>query len=422
VKRAVGVGLISASLLVTAACSSSGGGSGGSSNAPTAGTTTTGTSTTGTSTSASPSSATPTGAPIEIGVMVQQTGPNSQSNAPAAPGAKAWAGWVNAHGGINGHPVKLEIVDSQATPAKAISELADLVSKHVVAIGSFLDSGVENAIAPDLDKAKIPLLGSSPSTAIWTTDPNFFPTGTNVSPDALNAVPASAKKLGIDTFGAVVCAEATVCKQIDQLYKPLAKSLGLKYAGAATAAASQPDFTAVCLQLQKEKAGFVDLELGSATSDTLVTNCATQGYNPIYQFTYSAFANSLLKHSGITAASVQPVLPWFAPGNQEATDFRAAYKQYSGDSKDPEVAAMYSWTSLQTLKAAIEAGGSDTPTAASVYKGLYALKDFTANGLLPAAVQYTKGKPATPMKCYFLAGIKGGKLDLPSGAAPICPS
>src|SRR5690349_1009881 len=52
-----------------------------------------------------------TGTPISIGVISSLSGPQASSSNQADTVAPAWAEWVNANGGLNGHPVKIISVD-----------------------------------------------------------------------------------------------------------------------------------------------------------------------------------------------------------------------------------------------------------------------------------------------------------------------
>src|SRR6202022_3460090 len=46
----------------------------------------------------------------------------------------AWQGWVNSHGGVNGHPVKVLLENDGNDPARSTAAAHDLVAKHVIAI------------------------------------------------------------------------------------------------------------------------------------------------------------------------------------------------------------------------------------------------------------------------------------------------
>ena len=54
--------------------------------------------------------------------------------------------------------------------------------------------------------------------------------------------------------------------------------------------------------------------------------------------------------------------------------------------------------------------------------GLYDFKGENLGGELANRVTYTKGKPFgfTANPCYYVIGMKNGKLDAPAGLTPQC--
>src|SRR5207253_2469834 len=111
------------------------------------------------------------------------SGPTGQSNdVPTT--ASRWAAYVNAHGGISGHPVKVYVEDDKSNPALTVSDYQDLVSnKHAVAIGdaTFNDKAFEQ----QADAAKIPVISIDQGGATFTyaSDANFFSNSTTVPAD-----------------------------------------------------------------------------------------------------------------------------------------------------------------------------------------------------------------------------------------------
>jgi ABC-type branched-subunit amino acid transport system substrate-binding protein len=67
--------------------------------------------------------------------------------------------WINAHGGVNGHPIKYNFCDSKGTPSGAATCAEQAVANHAVAVvGSFNFAG--DAVMPVLEAAKIPYFGN----------------------------------------------------------------------------------------------------------------------------------------------------------------------------------------------------------------------------------------------------------------------
>jgi ABC-type branched-subunit amino acid transport system substrate-binding protein len=131
--------------------------------------------------------------------------------------------WINAHGGINGHPIKYNFCDTKGTPSAAATCAEQAVAAHATAvIGSFNFAG--DAVMPILESAKIPYFGNccaiSPKEFSSAYD---FPIG-NQPLYAVGLV-LRAHQDGCKSLGAVIIQGA-------ELFEPLmtnaAKALGMK--------------------------------------------------------------------------------------------------------------------------------------------------------------------------------------------------
>jgi ABC-type branched-subunit amino acid transport system substrate-binding protein len=136
-----------------------------------------------------------------IGVLVASTATSSASRAQALAGtpiitytfadvntqgpqyknimesARVYGSWINAHGGINGHPLTVKLCDMHGTPTAATACARKAVADHAVAvIGSFSFTG--DAVVPTLQAAKTAYFGLC--CALSPTEfhsPVSFPTG-----------------------------------------------------------------------------------------------------------------------------------------------------------------------------------------------------------------------------------------------------
>ena len=120
-----------------------------------------------------------TGTPIVIGSVGTYTQGTGGFTDPGGPAIQAWASWVNAHGGINGHPVQLIVKDNKGDQAQAVSLVKQLVEQdHVVAFVSNQDGSLNAGYASYLEQQKIPVLGGNVYTPDpWVSNPMFFPEG-----------------------------------------------------------------------------------------------------------------------------------------------------------------------------------------------------------------------------------------------------
>ncbi len=108
-----------------------------------------------------------TGKPIVIGAIFTTTGDNAPLGVPERNTVEMLVKQVNAGGGINGRPVKVEFYDDGGKPeqaAKACSALLD--NKAVVAIIGPTLTGPSLAIAPMCESAKMPLISCAASVKI----------------------------------------------------------------------------------------------------------------------------------------------------------------------------------------------------------------------------------------------------------------
>lgn len=72
------------------------------------------------------------GEPITIGVSVSLTGDFSSDGQPTEQGYKTWAAFQNAHGGLLGHPIKLDILSDGSSPTQVATNYQKLISQDHV--------------------------------------------------------------------------------------------------------------------------------------------------------------------------------------------------------------------------------------------------------------------------------------------------
>ena len=117
-----------------------------------------------------------TGAPIVTYTFadVNTQGPQYKNIAETA---RVYGSWINAHGGINGHPLRVKNCDARGTPTAATACARKAVADHAVAvIGSFTFTG--DAIVPVLKAGKTAYFGMCcPISPTEFSSTNSFPTG-----------------------------------------------------------------------------------------------------------------------------------------------------------------------------------------------------------------------------------------------------
>ena len=115
-------------------------------------------------------------ADIKVGHLADLTGPTSSVGLPYAKGVQDYKNYVNAHGGINGKMIDMQMFDYAYDKNKAINQYKKYVEDKVVAIQGW-GTGDTEALTGFLAADKIPYLSASYSAHL--TDPkdapyNFF--------------------------------------------------------------------------------------------------------------------------------------------------------------------------------------------------------------------------------------------------------
>jgi branched-chain amino acid transport system substrate-binding protein len=361
----------------------------------------------------------PTGDPIVIGTIGTYSNPNQTVGDPAAPrkAIEAWAKWVNAKGGINGHPLKLIVEDDANDPVKSKAAIQKLIEQdHVIAIVDSNDSSFDSTWADYVKGKNIPVIGGQSYSLNWTSPP-FFLSGSDVITSVANEAVA-AKEAGYKGYSTVLCSEAAVCAQAIPLHKAAAQQAGINFAGAELASSTQANYTSTCLKLKD--AGADVIAVGGVDPKRMKQDCERQGFKPGWILPATAFTVQAAKDLETAISTVQS-FPWFYDG-PETKDFHAAMKQYSGiKEEDDSEASAIAWVSGLMFEKAVElSGATGVPTTADVLKGLNSFKGETLGGL---AVPLTFGDPRPDggrFKCYFTAEYKDGKFSTPKGLKTDC--
>ncbi|MGX7678442.1 ABC transporter substrate-binding protein [Jatrophihabitans sp. DSM 45814] len=397
-KRLIAVGAVAIATAMVAGCSSSGSGTdAGQAAAPT-----------------EVSASNLTKAPLVVGSISSDTGISGTGNAIPLT-LRNWQNYVNANGGVNGHPVKVISKDDAGDPAKSITAVKSLVGDdHIIALLNFSNLG--DSWGSYVAQQKVPVLDASASIGFhYAKDANFFPTGTTVLSVVWGQTYA-AKVAGAKSFGEFYCAEQAACAQAVPLVKGYATQNGLTFATAEAFSASAPDYTAQCLAMKNAKADAVELA-GSGTR--IVDACAKQGYKPIWIVSSGSFNSAMRENANFdgTAGNIGS-FPWFldVPATQE---FRTAMKQYLPDFNGIDSLADMSgiWEAAKVFQKAA-ANVSDTPTSSDIYTGLYSFKGETLGGLAPP-LTYVQGKPSV-VPCFFLIGVKDKAFVSSTGLKTSC--
>jgi branched-chain amino acid transport system substrate-binding protein len=361
----------------------------------------------------------PSGTPIAIGSIGSFGGAEGSTLISGEYAVKAWAAWTNDHGGLNGHPVKLTVMDDGGNAATALTQVKTLVEKdHVVAIVGD-QSNEDTTWASYVESKGVPVIGGLSLETPFLTNPDFFPQGTNVL--ALNyGALALAKKQG-PKYAFFYCAEAPVCAQASSLFKALGTAAGVSVVVTQGVSATATSYSAQCNAVKSSGADSYQLGVSVAVVTRVSQECKRNGVSARLIGTDGNITQETLSSPGEQGMIAAEMDFPFADSSTEATrTFQAAMKQYApglGSQLGPN--AVYSWVSGQLLAAAVKASNSTDITSASIKQGLYALpKGETLGGIAPP-LSFTPGKPAR-INCYFVEGVDHNQLTEPQGLTTSC--
>jgi branched-chain amino acid transport system substrate-binding protein len=368
----------------------------------------------GSATTASGGSSQPSGSQLSLGAIADESGPclpastQDQSNT-----LSAWQSYVNSHGGIAGHPVKVTVLDTKCNPATAATDAQALIAAHVLAI---IDgTGLDSAFAKAVDAAKIPVLCGIQNGNGFTcqADPNFFPSGSTVVV-GIYGQSLAAKQQGGTSYGVVYCSEIAACKQAVPLQEGFTKQVGMTWVQPIAASLTAANYTAQCVTMQQAKASAIFT--AGPPSQKFADDCAQQGYKPIFVESMGTWQTNFLKDPNLNKATGDTSeIPWTYQGPETAT-FQAAEGSVLAATNFPyNVSATYAGALLfQTALA----NASASPTSQDIYTALYAMHNETLGGYSPP-LNYAQGKPTT-IDCFFTVAIQNGAFVSPHGATPQC--
>jgi branched-chain amino acid transport system substrate-binding protein len=327
-----------------------------------------------------------------------------------------WQAYVNAHGGLNGHPVHVYIEDDGGDPSTSVSDVEQEVTQdHVIAfVGNLMPLTVSASVSY-LQQQNIPVIGGDSSSAQWWQSPVLFPQASGIAQEANFTIKAAAAR-GYKKMAVLYCVEDPTCTNGTA---PLIQPGGGQPDGVDTVYASsysitQPDFTAECLNAKQAGATFIYFAGDGDSLVRMANNCTAQGYNPLFvgdSIAINAAVQADPHLNGLLAG--QSNFPW----NDAYTPAQATYQQ-AVKSYDPGLAGSATSAAEWAAGMLAVAAASDlsaSPTSAQFLQGLWALKGNNLGGLAPP-LTFNTNAPATPSDCYFLMILQNGQfVDLNKG-------
>jgi branched-chain amino acid transport system substrate-binding protein len=380
---------------------------------------------------ASTKAAAPSGTPLLVGWLGSQSSAAQTSPLTGSVDTlDAWAKWTNAHGGVNGHPVKFYFEkDDKSDPAVALSAIKDLVEnqKVIAVVGS--TSAAETNWADYALAQKMPIIGPTNVNLLPTSNPMFYAVGGSVIDNIWGQMKSAAEQ-GVKKVGVLLCTENPACKGAQDLFKQNATAVGMTATYNALASATQPSYTAECLAAKQ--AG-VQAFAQFVNGVVLARDCARQGFNPKWISADGGPGRSMIKSAPSLGKSVGSSEQWNCYGTATPTtkEFFAAMKKYHPEYKVGSTKWIQqgngdckAWASAEAFKKAIENAAvpaTATATSADVIKGLSMFKDTNLGGYAQH-LTYSDGTTPNPEnKCVYLYKWSGLTfINVPKDGSATC--
>jgi branched-chain amino acid transport system substrate-binding protein len=347
------------------------------------------------------------GTPIVLGAVGTRSGIIGAALDNSWRGLDVWEAWINANGGLKGHPVDVIAVDDGADPGKHAAAVRQLIlERHVQAFVGNVAPLTFSAGVPLLEQYGIPALGGDSADSGWFTSPMAFPiSGATLS----RAIPIAKWAIGhlpqrkVATF---YVNEAAAPKRVASTFETEWKRLGGEVVGSSGVSLAQPDYTSEVLQAKSRGAEIVYLVLESAACNRFFDAARRQQYKPLFFTTACTIENAqanrdLLTNHMYVAGSFRPVKSGNSPAQQEV---KAAVARYDR-TLEPDGAFLFTWLAGKLLEAT---GGT---TTAEILAGLHRLQNVTLAGLM--APQTWPPGPHPESTCGMVSSYPGGdQFDL----------
>jgi ABC-type branched-subunit amino acid transport system substrate-binding protein len=362
---------------------------------------------------------------ITVGAVGTFSGPVGALVKDTVTGIRVWSQWINARGGVNGHPVEVLVGDDGGDPARFNSIEQQFVEQKGAIAMLYATLGFSpNGNNRYLDSKKIFTLGTEGGLETAYNDPYVLtatPTGKVNADSILLALGDVARPLGKHKFAEFACSDFGLCDNFDQRWSnPEAlKAVGFELVARGRPSLTQPDYTAQCLAAKQGGAEVIMLALDTASLRRFAGDCARQNYRPVFGTADLLALSSLPSDPNvdgmIIAAKMAPWTDTSVPGIAKVT---TAFAQYA-PGPPPTGGNTNGWILGRFFESIGRNFPAGTVTIADVEAGVYSVKNDNLDGMT-FPITMTKGQPMKRQLCYGVVVIKGGKYARFPGKALRC--
>lgn len=294
--------------------------------------------------------------PIKVGAIFDLTGATGDVGTPYSEGVKGYVEWLNAQGGVEGHPIELISADYAYKVDVAEQLYSQYVSEGVVAFMGW-GTGDTEAMRTKIAEDKIPFMSASYSAALLDMEaaPYNFLIGTSYSDQAIIAA-----RWAIDDWAAKGESGAPQIALIhhDSPFgtspvedaKAFAEANGAEFMSLAMPG-GVTDYVAELAQMQTFGADYVIVHTVSSPASVLLKDAASQGFEAQFICLNWCADEILVNLAGDAAEGVMGAIP-FAPPSSPVAGHKDAEEFLKGKGKTLEEATLHytqGWWTMATM-------------------------------------------------------------------------
>ena len=339
-------------------------------------------------------SATP--APLTIAFLNDVTGSAASNNAGTNGVFTAAIDAQNAAGGVHGHKLVGQIIDTQTSPGSAATGVQEAIQNGDIGVVS--NTYLMDLVAQYPQKAGVPVTGFSSDGKEWGTQPNtnMFAgdTGSNTGNTPINTVYGElakkdgAKNVALYTLNINPNGNNFELNSIEEQHVPakvVVNDNSVPYGSTA-------NFGPAALIAKQNNVDWMWSNLDAASNVALVTAYKQAGVPAKHIYLPDGYSDTLPHTPAwaeVQGADFEAVFHPFSVPDAGTEQMQSALEKYAGWTKSdfPSYAQDEAWINTELMIKGLEGAGSD-PTHASTITALRNITNWNANGLLPFTIDF----------------------------------
>lgn len=357
---------------------------------------------------------------ITLGVITPLSGAAALIGKPLTDGNKAYFDYLNAHGGVDGWKVKLDVQTDDYTATKCVSDFSDEATK-VLFLAQSLGSPTTAAIESTAAQQKI-LLGTAAQDSSFVDHRINLVQGTPYAVTVANTLYYVTHTLHkTNAKFAITYNNTDYGKDGLKGYETAQSAYHFKTVAKETATATETTFTSQATALKSSGANYVVLTVLPTEAAYLVGTAALLGYHPQWILQGPAWSEYLMTTNGTTSGKPTAaegamqgawvmgyIAPWGSSGMGMSQMLSSTSKYMPTQIPDGyyEYGYAQAWIEAQLLKKVVKSGHI---TRTEVLTAKEHLGTVSTGGLLPTATYSSKNGPADRETALYEVTKTAGK-------------